>query len=156
MTEIRCAVELRRDDSRLSPGRLVGVLLRYGERAHDRAERFARGALHWPAEGVVLNRQHRRDSPIARVVPEVVGDEVRVDVPLPDTAAGRDAAAEVRAGLLPGLSVEFRALRSVYEGGVRVIREASLLAAGLVDSPSYAGSTAEVRADRQRPRRLYL
>ena len=31
-TEIRCALEIREDQSRLSPGRIVGTLLTYGER----------------------------------------------------------------------------------------------------------------------------
>ena len=30
----------------------------YGERAKDRAETFAPGALHWPDAGIVLNEQH--------------------------------------------------------------------------------------------------
>ena len=38
MTELRCAVELRADDSRQSPGRIVGTLLTYGQRASDRPE----------------------------------------------------------------------------------------------------------------------
>ena len=31
--EIRCAVELRSDDTRQGPGRLVGRIMTYGERA---------------------------------------------------------------------------------------------------------------------------
>ena len=67
--EIRCAVELRADETRQGPGRLVGRILRYGERAIDRAELFERGALSWPDDGVVLNRQHARGAPIMRVLP---------------------------------------------------------------------------------------
>ena len=84
-------------------GRLVGRLLTYGERAIDRAELFERGALTWPADGVVLNRQHARGAPIMRVMPTLVGDELRIDQALPDTVAGRDAATEIRAGLMRGL-----------------------------------------------------
>ena len=46
--ELRCAIELRQDDSRRSPGRIVGTLLTYGQRASDRPEVFADGALSWP------------------------------------------------------------------------------------------------------------
>ena len=109
MTEIRCAVELRADE--LSPGRLIGTLVRYGERASDRPELFEPGALRWPDGGIVLRRQHDRTAPITCVHPEVRGDLVVLDSPLPDTAAGRDAAAEIRAGLFTGLSVEFRVVR---------------------------------------------
>ena len=34
--EIRCAIECREDETRRGPGRLVGRILTYGERALDR------------------------------------------------------------------------------------------------------------------------
>ena len=114
------------------------------------AKSFETGALTWPADGVVLNRQHQRGAPIMRVTPEVRGLAVVIDVPLPDTSAGRDAAREVREGLFKGLSVEFRAIKEAYRAGVRYIQEAGLFAVGLVDTPSYTGSTAEVRGKRTR------
>ena len=154
MNEIRCRVEMRADDALASPGRLTGVLMTYGERAGDRAEMFEAGALRWPDNGVVLRRQHQRGAPIMRVIPEVRGRDVVIDTPLPDTTAGRDTAREVRDGLLPGLSVEFRATGQRYAGGVRRISGAILTGAGLVDDPSYPGSTVEVR-QRER-RRLWL
>ena len=155
MNEIRSvAIEFREDTTRQSPGRLVGTVLTYGERASDRAEVFEPGALTWPAEGIVLNRQHARTAPIMRVVPELRGQAVVVDAPLPDTQAARDAAREVREGLFRGLSVEFRAVRQAYRNGVRYIQEAGLWAVGLVDTPSYTGSTAEVRG--KRLRRVWL
>ena len=64
-------VKMRPD---VRPGRLMGTVLTYGERASDRAEIFETGALTWPADGVVLNRQHERGAPIMRVTPEVRGD----------------------------------------------------------------------------------
>ena len=145
-TLIGGTVEFRSDESHRGPGRLVGTLMSYGQPAGDgRRERFAAGALEWPDDGVVLRRQHDRAAPIMRVVPEVRGSEIVIDAPLPDTAAGRDAAAEVRDGLMTGLSVEFRAKRQRYDAGQRVILDAILTGAGLVDSPSYKGSTVELR-----------
>ena len=151
--EIRCSVELRADDSMASPGRLTGVLMTYGQRAGDRAELFEADALTWPSNGVVLRRQHQRGAPILRFVPEVRGRDVVIDVPLPCTEAGRSAAVEVRDGLLPGLSVEFRATGQRYAAGVRRISGAILTGAGLVDDPSYPGARVEVRGRR---RRLWL
>lgn len=148
--EIRCAVEWRADDERRGPGRLSGVLLTYGERAHDRPEQFERDSLTWPDDGIVLRRQHARTAPIMRVEPRVEGGRVLIDALLPDTAAGRDAATEIRSGLLRGLSVEFRASRERYDGGLRRIMAAELRGAGLVDSPSYSGSRVEVRGRRRR------
>ena len=135
--EIRCAVEFREDTDRTGPGRLVGTVLTYGQRAKDRPELFEPGALTWPADGVVLNRQHARGAPIMRVIPEVRGEAVVIDAPLPDTTAGRDAAAEVRQGLMTGLSVSFQAARQEHRAGVRRIQAATMTAVGLVDSPSY-------------------
>ena len=144
-SEIRCKLEIREDDTRTSPGRLVGTLLTYGERASDRPELFEAGALTWPTDGIVINRQHVRGAPIMRAVPELRGNELVIDQPLPDTVAGRDAAVEIRSGLFRGLSVEFSATRQSIVSGVRRIREAVLGAAGLVDDPSYSGSLVEVR-----------
>ena len=155
MSEIRCRVEYRADTTRQTPGRLFGVLMTYGERAADRAERFARGALRWADDGVVLRRQHVRAAPIMRVTPELRGDAVVIDAPLPDTVSGRDAAVEVRNGTLRGLSVEFKALDETSAGGVREIRAAELTGAGLVDEASYGGSRVEVRG-REGRRRVWL
>ena len=145
MNEIRCPIELRADDTGASPGRLYGVLLIYGERASDRPELFEPNSLSWAEDGIVINRQHARQNPVLRAVPEVRGLAVMVDAPLPDTMAGRDAAQEIRDGLFKGLSVEFKAVRQSFEGGLRRISSARLTAAGLVDSPSYANSLVEIR-----------
>ena len=153
--EIRCAIECRADETRQSPGRLVGRILRYGERALDRPEVFEAGALTWPADGVVLNRQHERGAPIMRVVPELRGAELVIDQPLPDTQAGRDAATEIRAGLMRGLSVSFAAQRQAFAGGVRRIQSAALTAVGLVDKASY-DAPVEVRQRREGRRRVWL
>ena len=154
--EIRCSVEIREDAERGGPGRLFGTLLTYGERAADRPELFADGALSWPADGVVLRRQHVRAAPIMRVIPELCGAALVIDTALPDTNAGRDAAAEIRDGLFRGLSVEFRAERQRHAGGVRRIERGRLVGAGLVDTPSYAGSRVEVRKRRNGRRRVWL
>jgi len=53
--------------------------------------------------------------------------------------------------------VEFKAVKQTFTNGVRRIQEAALMGVGLVDSPSYAGSLAEVRRrDRARRRRVWL
>ena len=146
--EIRCSVACEEDRTRTGPGRLVGRILTYGERASDRAELFERGALSWPDDGVILNRQHARGAPIMRVTPTQVGDELRIDQVIPDTVAGRDAATEIRSGLLRGLSVSFQAARQSFAGGVRRIQSATMTAVGLVDDPSY-DAPVEVRARRE-------
>lgn len=155
MREIRCSIEFRDDDSRQSPGRIVGTLLTYGQRASDRPEVFADGALRWHERGIILNQQHDRAQPIMRFSPRVEGRELRVDAALPDTQRGRDTAIMVRNGTMTGLSVEFLAEDEGMVGGVREVRKARLVGAAVVDSASYAGSL-EVRARGKRRRRLWL
>ena len=151
MRELRCAIELRADDSRQSPGRIVGTLMTYGKRASDRPEIFADGALRWDDGGVVLNVQHDRAQPVMRFVPKVEGREVRIDTPLPDTQRGRDTATIIRDGTMRGLSVEFRADDEGMAGGVREVRSAVLLGAAVVDDASYKGAL-EVRERRRHGR----
>ena len=156
MRELRCAIELRADETRQSPGRIVGTLMTYGERANDRAEVFADGALRWDDGGVILNEQHNRQAPIMRFVPTVDGREVRIDAPLPDTARGRDTATMIRNGTMTGLSVEFRAVEERMRAGVREIRSATLLGAAVVDSASYKGALEVRQRGNGRRRRLWL
>lgn len=156
MDEIRFRCEVREDDTRQSPGRLTGTLMKYGSPAGDRGELFEMGALSWPAGGIVLRRQHERGQPIMRVIPELRGNEVVLDAPLPDTRAGRDAATEIRDGLFRGLSVEFKAVEDRMAAGVRRIKRAILRGAGLVDDPSYPDAGVAVRAKRSSRRRVWL
>lgn len=147
--EIRCAIACEEDRTRQGPGRLVGRILKYGERALDRAELFEVNAFDLAAikaaGGIVLNRQHERGSPIMRVTPELRGEEIVINAPLPDSQSGRDAALEIREGLMRGLSVSFQASRQTFADGVRRISAATMTAIGLVDEASY-GDLVEVRA----------
>ena len=157
MSEIRCAIELREDEDRQSPGRIIGTLMRYGARAGDRPERFAEGALSWKNGGIILNQSNTTErQPIMRFTPTVEGSEVRIDAALPDTSRGRDAAVMIRNGTLTGLSVEFKPTSEGRAGGVREIRAAKLTAAGLVDDPSYPSASVEVRAGGNRRPRIWL
>lgn len=151
--ELYASVELHADTA--GPGRLAGTLLVYGEVSRDgRRHVFEDGALTWDSGGVVLNRQHNRGEPIARIMPAVDGDRIVIDHALPDTRAGRDAAVEIRGGLLRGLSAEVAVSRDRYDGGRRLIERAELVGAGLVDRAAFAGSTVEVHGAQRR--RLWL
>ena len=74
---------------------------------------------------------------------------------IPKTRAGADALAEVKSGLLSGLSVEFKSIKEDVVGGIRKISKAILVGAGLVDSPAYADAVVEAagtgRASCKRP-----
>ena len=146
MEVIGCEVRVEADQSRVSPGRLRGVIISYERRAGDRKEIVARGAFHWRDGGIVINDQHRRESAIVRATPFLQGDDLMIDTPLPDTQAGRDAATNVRDGVLTGLSVEMAVESEGRRGALREIRRARLVRAGLVDDPSYRESKVEIRA----------
>ncbi len=146
MEELACEIRYEIDESRQSPGRLRGVIIRYERQAGDRNEIVSRGAFHWRDGGIVINDQHRRESAIVRATPFLQGDDLMIDTPLPDTQAGRDAATNVRDGVLQGLSVEMAVEAEGRRGPLREIRRARLVRAGLVDDPSYRESKVEVRA----------
>ena len=148
------SVERRYIELRQGPGRtLEGVAIRYGDVAPMPwgAERFESGAFgDVGSADVLLNVQHDRGRPLARtggggLVLADTPDALTIRADLPVTREGDDALALVRAGVLRGLSVEFRAVAERIEAEVRVIERAALAAIGLVDTGAYPGSTVEAR-----------
>ena len=154
---LTCELRYEADPNRDSPGRLTGTLLRYLEPAHDRPEVFERGALYWD-DDLILNIQHDRSQPIMRFTPYLEGDDVKVDAMLPDRTIGRDVASAVKDGTLRGLSVEIdrASVQSRTVNGVRRITRARLVAAGVVDSGSYASARVSVRQREQRDADMIL
>ena len=140
--EIRCAIELRAATD--SPGRITGTILEMGRVAGDRREVFTPGSVQWPSNGLRLLAEHRGRQ-VMRVQPTVDGSEIRLDASLPDTALGREVAAEIRAGRKAGLSVEFVSTNEATVAGVREIRAALVDAAAVVASPAYDQARVEVR-----------
>lgn len=147
MDTIDLEVRFAEDPTRATPGRLVGVLVRYGEKAHDRPERVMPGALVWPPEGVNINAMHQREMPFVRVKPYEQDGAILIDQALPNTSAARDAAENLREGVFTGLSIEMRksTIQAKYVNGERQIHHAELIGGALVDLSSYLGSTAELR-----------
>lgn len=124
---------------------MIGNLITYEKRASDRNEMFSQGALEWATDGIVIDEMHVRDRPILRAVPFVVGNEVRVSQPFPNTTRGRDAVEGIKEKVYTGLSVKFHAEEVEWRGALRVVKRARLIRAGLVDIPSYTEATVEVR-----------
>ena len=144
--EILMEVRFEQDPERQGPGLLTGTLMVYGSKASDRQEMFMPDSLHFPEKGIVIDEQHNRQAPIMRVQPVLSGKTLSVSGRLPDTTRGRDAATNIREGVLTGLSVTFHAEREERRGGVRRILKAFCPRAGLVDTGSYSQALVEVRA----------
>ena len=141
--------ELRQD----ADGRLSGTVLKYGDVASvgGIAERFESGAFgDVAALDIVLNVQHERTRPIARtggagLTLSDSPESLTMAVALPDTADARDTLALVKAGVLRGVSVEFRAIAERFEQGVRIISDALLTGLAIVDKAAYSASVIATR-----------
>ena len=72
-------------------------------------------------------------------------DSLRIEATMPDTAEARDIAELVRAKVLTGLSIEFRADAEEWQGEHRVVTGATMTAIGIVDKPAYGESALEAR-----------
>ena len=146
------AIQYAEDSTRESPGRIRGVLVKYGEIASDgRNHVYQQDSLTWPERGIILNESHDQKQLIKRFSPYVLGDEVRVDFPLPPTQRGRDMAYLVKDGTFSGLSMEVsrESIVATYQKGIRYVSKAKLVAAALVSEPAFSGSTVEVNAKRE-------
>ena len=96
-------------------------------RQHDPARAIARSALAFDAKGITLQLPVRD---------------------LPDTNTVRDTLAEIRCGILGGISPRFHVLpggQARSTDGVRVITRAVLKEMSLVTVPAYVDSTVEMR-----------
>ena len=142
-------IELRAEGRRLS-----GIVMRYGDVSPTHRERFEPGSIRF-AEVVHLDLAH---DPLRAVAWHPGGglaldngrDALTMRAELPPIPAADRALAEVRAGRVDGLSVEFKAVRERRDGGLRVIEEGILLGIGIVRSPSYAEATFEARRGKKR------
>ena len=142
----RRSAELRAGDGR----QLIGLALPYSVETvfAGQRERFEAGAAVTTGEAV-LNLHHRADRPLARE-PATLRFEARADglhmaATLPETREADDALALVRAGVLSGLSVEFRADRERMAGGVRHIERATVGGVAVVSRAAYPSTTVEAR-----------
>ena len=142
--ERRYTAELRAEGRKLS-----GTVMRYGDISPSHRERFEAGSLRM-AESVHLDLHHD----VERAVAWYPGGGLTLDngrgaltmrAELPPIPAADRALAEIRAGKVDGLSVEFRAVRERRDSGIRVVEDAVLSGIGIVRAPSYGGSRVEAR-----------
>ena len=144
-------------------GIVTGTIIRYGDVATAPwgTEEIRAGTFGDVTKGsFVANRRHIQDQVLG-----VSGQNLKIfddaermtaELTLPDTQLGRETLAEIRAGLITGMSLELRAqsqfLTNNYQH--RVITGARWRGFGLVGVPAYPGSVLEQRD--WRPRLLEL
>ena len=124
---------------------ITGTVMNYGSRAKygGYTESFAPGAFDY--DDVIANIQHQRTKPVARTG---AGLELRhttqsleAVITPPNTTFGNEARELVEAGILKGLSAEFRAVKQDFIGTHRLITKARLFNLAIVDRPAYDEST---------------
>ena len=150
--------EVRAIDGRV----LTGVAMPYGERARQAwgEELFESRAFgDVSALDILLTVQHERGRMLARtggggltLTDSDRALEIRAEIP--ETREGDDALTLYHRKVVPGFSVEFRAIRERFEQRLRIISSARLDAVSLVDKPSYPGAIpSSARAMMQAPKR---
>ena len=146
------ALEYRTAEFRAEGRKVRGLALPFEVETRVGAglERFQRGSVSTTGEAL-LNLHHEQTRPLAReplsLRFEARDDGLHLEADLPLTREADDALALVDAGVLTGLSVEFRASREVMQGGVRVIQAAVVRGVALVVRAAYPQTSLEVRAD---------
>lgn len=124
---------------------LEGIAMPFGSRGQVGrfTEEFTPGSLSF--DDVLVNVLHDPGRILARsgggLVLRESREALRAAITLPDTQEGRDTRELVKAGVLRGLSVEFRCERDEWRGTHRIVHKAFMDAIGIVARPAYAGAT---------------
>ena len=144
---------------------IQGTVVRYGDTAELMGfkERMLPGSLRFA--DVLVNLMHQRERPIARsgagLILRDTGTALEATITPANIRDGQEALELVRAGVLKGLSAEFKVDRNGERqsaDGIREITSAELTGLGIVDRPAYPQSLAQVakRYAPNRGRRIWL
>jgi HK97 family phage prohead protease len=149
-------VEFRVRPSKKGLATVTGLAVPYNELSEDLGgfrEKFLPGAFRGSLlSDVFVDIEHDRTAKLgrttagtARLREDAKGLWVTVD--LPDTTTGRDALAEIEAGLLDGMSIAFTDPTERWRGSsVREISSAKLRAVTLTAYPAYPQTVGKVKA----------
>ena len=149
------ATEYRYTALRHDGGRAVsGTVMRFGDEANIEGvfrERMARNALR--AEDTILNLQHDRSKPLARLGGTLrfieTGDALELRAEIVSTPSGDEALTLIEAGIIRGISVEMRVLKDEWaqpgasQLPLRMVTDAVMHGVSLVDRPAYPQSSIE-------------
>ena len=127
---------------------ITGIVMPYGKVSQSHREQFEPGSLR-PTERGLVHVEHDRSRPISAwpggVELRDTDEGLEVTINVDDNEVGNTALAEVRAGKLQSLSVEFNRAKSTLINGIRIISDARLFGVGLVTRASYSGTGVQVR-----------
>lgn len=143
-------LEVRFCEFRAEGDTLEGVAIRYGDEAviGPFRERFEAGSVTISPDAIA-NLQHDRAKPVARIGAGLSfrdgPEDLRAVMNLPDTVYGREARELVKANILRGFSIEFRASDETWQGQTRIIKRALVTGLGIVDIPAYRDSEIATR-----------
>lgn len=163
MTNLECRATAEPVEFRANGTKLIaaGVAMRYGARSKpingQFREQFKPGSMARTIKQQDVRSHNEHDGPyLARIGSGSLRlvdsrSELAYEIDLPDTTAGRDAAALLERGDIKGSSIGFRAIPTqvkwtVDDDGMalRTVGEASLLRVDLTTNPYYDDSTAEL------------
>ena len=137
---LECELRAEEGDSRV----VRGVAVRYGDKARiwDYTEKIRAGALKLPSKASNLTIQHDRAMPVGLLEYEDGDDALRISSDIATGPRGDQALADIRAGLLRGLSIEFMPRNDVVDSKKKEIEitDAELFRVSLVDDPAYPKS----------------
>ena len=136
---------------------LQGDAVIYGDRAvFPWGEETIEPGAFAPLGDVILNHQHKRDTPLARTGGglELIDspEALRISAELPATASADETLALVKGKILRGLSIEFHARQERQVGDLRIIQRAELVGVAVVDSGQYPRSLVDARSRQFRAR----
>lgn len=125
----------------------TGTLLNFGDVADKGSYRekvVADGIRMRPR--MIMNRQHDRSKPIARVGSEhlqIERNANQISVKLnswPNSSGAQDAKLDLNAGLLDGLSMELSVESAEWDGDLRTINRGEIVGFAMVDQGAYPSS----------------
>ena len=150
-------IELRTEGERM----VSGTVIRFGDEANIEGvfrERISRNALR--ADDTILNLQHDRSKPLARLGGGLrfveMDDRMELRAEVVSTPTGDEALALIQAGIIRGISVEMHVKRDEWRHGggdmpIRTVHHAIMRGVSLVDRPAYPQSSIE-RWEREQSR----
>ena len=143
-TFVTDGLELRAEDAE-NPRMVSGVAIKFGDeaRVNDFTEVVpGRDAIVLPKRAANVTLQHDRGAPVGLTTWKLEDDALRMSTEINEGARGDQALADIRGGLLRGLSLEFSKLTDRWaEGRRRIIERMQVHRVSLVDDAAYSKST---------------